>query len=104
MAPQETTAIYIAGSSSLEPGRRYVLAIAEGRFRVLGPVDGSSTVVALDRPISGMEATTVNGRLVISETGARSGIVLAFMGIAGINPAQLAADITHAGLGGAQSA
>jgi hypothetical protein len=99
----DATAIYVTGSSSLEPGRRYTIAVADGRLRVLGPVDVQPKAVALDRNIAGMEATTGNGRLMITEPGGRGGTTLAFMSIAGAAPEQLAERITREGLGGNQT-
>jgi hypothetical protein len=90
------TAIYIAGTTRLEPGRRYSIAITNDRLRVQGPIDANPTVVALDRPLSGIDASAINGRLVLTEAGSRAGAVLAFMGISGTTPQQLAAEILAA--------
>ena len=91
------TAIYVTGNSSLEPGRRYGVALGEGRLRMLGPVDMEPSSIVLDREITGMEATTVNGRLMVSYPGSRGTTWLAFMSIAGLTPEQLAERITREG-------
>jgi hypothetical protein len=78
-----TTAVYITGNTSLEAGRRYIIAVHGPRLRVMGPDDVDPSAVVLDRALAELDATAMDGRLVISGPGGRSGIVLVFMSVAG---------------------
>jgi hypothetical protein len=86
------TATYVTGTARLEPGRRYGIAIHDGRFQVLGPVDIDAKAVALERPVAGINVSALEGRLVVSEQ-TRSGMVLAFMSVAGAGIDELAGAI-----------
>ncbi len=90
------TAVFVAGSARLAPGHRYGLAVRRSRLLVLGPIDLDPSAVVLDRAVAEIEARAVDGRLVMSEPRSRSGIVLAFMSVAGPTTADLAAQITEA--------
>jgi hypothetical protein len=91
-----TSAVYVTGSSSLESGRRYIIAIQGPRLRVLGPVDIDPSAVALDQALAEIDATSIEGRLVVSGPGGRSGTVLVFMSIAGTTPDIVATAIIEA--------
>ncbi len=91
-----TTAIYVTGTTSLESGRRYVIAVHGPRLQVLGPVEVDPSMVVLDRPLAGMDATSHEGRLVVSGPGGRSGTVLVFMLVAGTTPDIVANAIVRA--------
>lgn len=65
-------------------------------LQILGPADLDPTTLALERPVAGMEAQDVEGRLVVSEPGTRTGIVLAFMAVSGTTTAALADTINRA--------
>jgi hypothetical protein len=90
------TATYIVGTTNLEPGRRYAMKIEAARLRLLGSLDVEPTVIALELDVRDMDATSVGGRLLISQPGVRSGPVVAFMSIAGTTPDGLAATIVEA--------
>lgn len=89
------TATYVTGTARLEPGRRYGIAIRRSRFLVVGPVDLDSKRIALDRPVVGIQVSALEGRLVVSEQS-RSGVVLAFMSVAGAGVDDLAGAIRSA--------
>ena len=91
-----TTAVYVTGSTSLESGRRYLIAVHGPRLQVLGPVETDPSAVALDRALAEMDATASEGRLVISGPGGRSGTVLIFMSVAGTTPDMVAKAIVDA--------
>ncbi|MGK2850807.1 MAG: hypothetical protein ACSLFN_07860 [Candidatus Limnocylindrales bacterium] len=81
------TGIFITGNVGLVAGNRYTIQVEGEHFQVLGPVDVDPTQIALERPLSEMDATAFEGRLVISEPGRQSsGVVLAFMSLAGGSP------------------
>jgi hypothetical protein len=90
------SAVYVTGSSALEPGRRYAIAVHGSRLRFLGPIDADPSAVVVDRPIAGAEATAVEGRLVISVPERRSVMVAAFMSVAGRTPDAVARAIVDA--------
>jgi hypothetical protein len=90
------TAVYVAGTARLSPGTRYGLALGRSRLLVLGPIDLDPFAVVLDRAVAEIEVRAVEGRLVVSEPGSRSGLVLAFMSLAGTTAAELVAQITDA--------
>lgn len=83
--------IFITGNVGLVTGSRYTIQVDGEHFQVLGPVDVDPARIALERPVSGMDATAFEGRLVISEPGRVSGgVVLAFMSLAGGSPVDVA--------------
>jgi hypothetical protein len=89
--------VYVTGSVGLRAGARYTIEADRTRLRVLGPVDGDPTVVAIERRLSGIDATGYNDRLIISEPdGGRSPVVLVFMAIGGGTPDAVAERIVQA--------
>ena len=90
------TATYITGSSGLEPGRRYTMSLHDARLRLLGPVEIDPSAIALELDVAYLDARTMGGRLLISQTGGQAGSVLAFMSIAGTTPDGLAASVVEA--------
>lgn len=89
--------VYVTGSVGLRAGARYTIEVDRSRLRVLGPVDNDPTVVALERRLSGIDATGYNDRLIISEPGGgRSPVVLVFMSIGGGTPDAVAERIVQA--------
>jgi len=97
------TATYIAGTTALEPGGRYVIEVGRARLRLLGPVDVDPSTVALDFNIAEMDASLTGGRLLISQHRDGSGAVLAFMAVAGMTPDGLASAIVGAARTAARS-
>lgn len=87
------TAIYVAGSTNLEPGRRYAIAIEGTRLQILGPTDIDPSRMAIDRPLETLDARAIEGRFIVSD---QRGWVLAFMSVAGAKPADLAATVVAA--------
>lgn len=76
------TGVYVTGSVALQPGSRYSLEIQGPTLRVRGPLDVSSTTVALERRLDRLQAEMVEERLVISEVSASAtGTVLVFMAL-----------------------
>lgn len=90
------TAVYVTGNTTLESGHRYGIAIRDSRLQILGPTDIDPSQVALDRPIAGVDARSVEGRLIL---GNPNGLVLAFMAVAGPATQDLAALIVEAARG-----
>jgi hypothetical protein len=90
------TAVFVAGNARLEPGHRYGLALRSTRLQILGPTDMDPSTVVLDRPVADVEVREVEGRLIVSEPHGRSGLVLAFMSVAGATTADLTSTITDA--------
>lgn len=89
------TATYVTGTARLEPGQRYGIAIQGSRFQVLGPLNLEPKRIALERSVSDLQVSALDGRLVVSESG-RSGFVLAFMSVAGAGLDDLAGAIRSA--------
>jgi hypothetical protein len=90
------TAVFVAGNARLEPGHRYSLALRPGRLLVLGPTDVDPAAIVLDRDVAEIEVRSVDGRLILSEPNGRSGLVLAFMAVAGPSTENLASMIAEA--------
>ena len=90
------TAVYVTGNARLESGRRYGIAVHESRLQILGPTDIDPSAIVLDRPVRNVEASAIEGRLILSEPRARSGLVLAFMSVAGATTDDLADMIREA--------
>lgn len=93
------TAIYVTGTTNLESGRRYAIAIRGSQLRILGPVDIEPSRIALDRPIAGMEARSIQGRLIL---GNQDGLMLSFMAVVGLPTQDLEAVIVEAARGQGQ--
>jgi hypothetical protein len=87
------TAIYVTGNTNLESGQRYGIAIRDARLQILGPAEIDPSRVALDRPVAGMDARSVGGRLIL---GNPDGLTLAFMAIAGPATGDLVSIIENA--------
>jgi hypothetical protein len=87
------TAVYVTGSTNLESGRRYAIAVGDGRLRILGPLDLDPSRIALDHPITGMVAQANQGRL---NLGNAQGLALSFMSIGGPTTRDLVATILDA--------
>ena len=87
------TAVYITGSTRLDAGRRYGLGLRGSRLQILGPTDIDPDVVVLDHPLQGLEATALEGRLIVSDANGKSGFVVVFMSIVGAGTEALAATI-----------
>ncbi len=93
------TAVYVAGSTNLQSGHRYRIAIRESRLQILGPTEVQPERVALEHPLAGLDARSVEGRLILADP---NGFLLAFMSIAGPSTRDLAARIAEAARGGDQ--
>jgi hypothetical protein len=87
------TAVYVTGTSNLVPGGRYGIAIRDSRLQLLGPAEVDPTRIALDRPVAGMDARMVEGRLIL---GNPDGLTLAFMAVAGAVTGDLVSIIENA--------
>jgi len=90
------TGVYVTGTASLEPGRRYGLAVDGPRLRIMGPLEVDPATVAVDRAVTDADASVVDGRLVIRGPKGKTGFVMAFMSLAGMSPAALAEVIGRA--------
>jgi hypothetical protein len=87
------TAVYVTGTTNLEPGRRYGIAIHGSRLQVLGPIDLDDRRIALERQVEALEARAIEGRFIMSD---QRGWVVAFMAVGGIKPAELAELVAEA--------
>jgi hypothetical protein len=94
-APTRTlaTAVYVAGSTDLQSGHRYAIAVTESRLQILGPTELHPERVALDHPLTGLDARLADGRLILAD---RNGFVVAFMAVAGPSTRDLTAAIADA--------
>jgi hypothetical protein len=78
------SAIYVTGSRGLQAGSRYGIAIHGGQLRILGPVDVDPAAVAMVHALQGIDATGLQGRLIITAVeGRRDHLALVFMSLAG---------------------
>jgi hypothetical protein len=78
------SAIYVTGSRGLQAGSRYGIAVAGDELQILGPVDVDPTTVKLVHALSGIDATGLQGRLIITMAeGRRDKLALIFMSVAG---------------------
>jgi hypothetical protein len=85
------SAIYVTGSRGLQAGSRYGIAIVGEDLRILGPVDINPTAIAIHHALNGMDATGLQGRLIITATdGRRDQFALVFMSVAGGSPESVA--------------
>jgi hypothetical protein len=81
------SAVYMTGSRGLQAGSRYGIALIGGNLGILGPVDVDPTAIALVRPLGDIDATGIQGQLVITAAqGSRDRFALVFMSVAGGTP------------------
>jgi hypothetical protein len=90
------TAVYITGSTRLEAGRRYGIAIRGGRLLILGPTDIDAEATVLDHSLDDLDASAIEGRLIVSRADGRSDFVVVFMSVVGVGTETLAATIRSA--------
>ena len=93
-----TTGIYMTGTIGLSAGSRYSIQHDDERIQVLGPGDRDPKAVAFERSLIGIDATGMEGRLILTAQGGRGGTVLVFSSVEGGDPASIAATLTRAAL------
>lgn len=94
------SAIYVTGSRGLLAGSRYGIALSGDELRILGPVDVDPSAVVIHHSLAGMDATGLQGRLIITATdGRRDQLALVFMSVAGGSPEGVADAIVSAAAG-----
>lgn len=95
--------IYVTGSRSLVVGARYGIGLLGGQLQILGPVDVDPMATAIRRPLKGLDATGVTGRLIITaDNSGRDRFALVFMSIAG-GSAEYIADAISAAVNDSRS-
>jgi hypothetical protein len=90
------TAVYITGSTRLEAGRRYGIALRGSRLLILGPTDLDAEKVVLDHALDDLDASALEGRLIVSGAVGKSDFVVVFMSVFGSGTEALAATIRSA--------
>lgn len=91
------SAIYVTGTRGLQAGSRYGIALFGYDLRILGPVDTDPTAVAILHSLRGVDATGLQGRLIITAgDGRRDRLALVFMAVAGGSPEGVADAIVQA--------
>jgi hypothetical protein len=92
------SAIYVTGTRGLQAGSRYGIALVGDELRILGPVDFDPTAVTLVHTLKGVDATGLQGRLIITAgDGRRDRLALVFMSVAGGSAEGVADAIVTAG-------
>jgi len=86
-APRElvlASAIYLTGSRGLQAGSRYGIALMGPNLAILGPVDIDPSAVALTHHLRGLDATGIQGQLIITAADpSHDRFALVFMAVAG---------------------
>jgi hypothetical protein len=78
------SAIYMTGSRGLLAGSRYGIALVGEDLHILGPVDVDPTAVVIVHSLRGVDATGLQGRLIITAgERRRDRLALVFMSVAG---------------------
>jgi hypothetical protein len=91
------SAIYMTGSRGLLAGSRYGIALVGDDLQILGPVDVDPTAVVIVHSLRGLDATGLQGRLIItSGEGRRDRLALVFMSVAGASAERVADAIVAA--------
>ena len=90
------SAVFVTGTVGLVPGSRYTIQVQGGSLQVVGPIPQSPKVTAFERELGGLEASGVDGQLVISAPGRRGGTVLVFQAPDGGDPSAVARTIVEA--------
>jgi hypothetical protein len=94
------SAIYVTGSRGLQAGSRYGIALIGSDLGILGPVDVNPSAIVVLRPLRGLEATGVQGQLIITaDEGFRGRFAMVFMALAGGTPERVAQIIANAASG-----
>ena len=76
------TGVFVGGSVHLSLGARYAIARRKRTFEVRGPVDIAPGVLRLERALTGLDATVVADRLVVTEkTTGRPSFVIVFQSL-----------------------
>ncbi len=76
------TGVFVGGSVHLSLGARYAIARRKRTFEVRGPVDIAPGVLRLERAMTGLDATVVADRLVVTEkTTGRPSFVIVFQSL-----------------------
>jgi hypothetical protein len=89
--------VYVTGSVGLSVGSRYLIQILESNLRVLGPLDRNPETLAVERPLTNMDATAHDGRLIISQVSrGKADLVLVFMSVGGRTADAVATEIVQA--------
>jgi hypothetical protein len=89
--------VYVTGSRSLTAGARYGIGLLRDQLQILGPVDVDPAASAIRRPLRGLDATGVTGRLIITaDNTGRDRFALVFMSIAGGSAESIADTIVAA--------
>lgn len=88
--------IFVTGTVGLAPGSRYSIQIGESDLHIVGPADLSPKAVAFERALDGVDATGLEGRLVISAPGTRGGTVLVFQSLDGADASAVARTVMDA--------
>jgi hypothetical protein len=90
------SAVFVTGSVGFQPGSWYTLETDGTDLRVLGPLDRDARAIALSRPLAPLDASAVNGRLVVNGD---DGLVMVFMRMAGMSAEDVAALIERTDVG-----
>ena len=78
------SAVYLTGSRGLQAGARYGIALMGPNLAILGPVDIDPSAVALTHHLRGLDATGIQGQLIISAADpSHDRFALVFMAVAG---------------------
>jgi hypothetical protein len=78
------SAIYMTGSRGLLAGSRYGIALVGDDLHILGPVDVDPSAVVIVHSLRGVDATGLQGRLIITAgERRRDRLALVFMSVAG---------------------
>lgn len=88
--------IYVTGTVGLAPGARYDLQTDGRTLHVVVPSRRKNPEIAFERPLAGVDAAAVEGRLIISASRGRAGTVLVFMTKDGGSPDTMATVINDA--------
>jgi len=88
--------VYVTGTVGLSPGTRYDLRTDGRTFQVIVPSRRKHPEVVFERPLAGVDAAIVEGRLIISASQGRTATVLVFLGKDGGAPENVATEINDA--------
>ncbi len=76
------TGVFVGGSVHLSLGARYAISRRKRTFEVRGPVDIAPGVLRLEHAMTGLDATVVADRLVVTEkTTGRPSFVIVFQSL-----------------------
>ncbi len=84
-----STGVYLSGNARLEIGACYALSRVGDRWRVFGPVDAGQITIRHEGPLTGLQVTGMDDRIILRGSDGRSDVAIVLRSVGGLRPADL---------------